>query len=89
MRQKWSPDFGRFCLVPFPFKNCEPFAPKPENAQKCEPFANLRQKCEPFRIFGKTEPKTANPLRKRDPKCELFANSCQKCEPFQYIKLMY
>ena len=58
-----NPDFCRFCLMPLAFENCEPFAPKPENAKKCEPFQTNVQKCEPSRVFGKALPKSANPLQ--------------------------
>ena len=39
------------------------FAPKSENAQKCEPFGTNVQTCEPLRISSKAVPKSLNPLQ--------------------------
>ena len=59
-------------------------------AQKCEPFASLRQKREPFQGFGEHVPKSANPLQIFTKSANLFesllecAKLCQNLEPFQW-----
>ena len=75
--------------MPFGFKNYEPFAPKPENGEKREPFGTNVQKCAPFRIVGKAVPKCANPLQtfsKSPSPLKVLSRICTECKPFRFIR---